>query len=183
MRICGHVGIPRKNCGAKHGVRLGHSIQIIMLKVVELVEIDYRQDALQIKYSFKHMNLSAYKKQRKKEANKVALDVANSIITFEMVCYIVDHSRTMESVQHITTQNNQVSSPSLSLSLPSSSGTRLLDLQDATFQEYNRNAKLFLQNYKKLDCNQLEQVGAILKQSSSLFEKIINPQKGPGKQK
>ncbi|KAI7846705.1 hypothetical protein BDC45DRAFT_581921, partial [Circinella umbellata] len=55
----------------------------IVYTLVELVEIDYRQDALQVKYGFKHMSLSAHEKQRKKEANKIDFDVANSMIVFE----------------------------------------------------------------------------------------------------
>ena len=70
---------------------------------------------------------------------------------------------------------------------PSSSSssyeTRLLDLHDVFLQEHNRNSRLYMQNYKKPDCNQTEQMIAMLKQTSSLFEKMINPHKGPDKQK
>ena len=40
-----------------------------------------------------------------------------------------------------------------------------------------------MQNYKKLDCNQTEQMIAMLKHTSSLFGKMTNPHKGPEKQK
>ena len=40
-----------------------------------------------------------------------------------------------------------------------------------------------MQNYKKLDCNQTEQMIAMLKQTSSIFEKMTNPHKGADKQK
>ncbi|KAI7847585.1 hypothetical protein BDC45DRAFT_451617 [Circinella umbellata] len=55
----------------------------IVYTLVELVEIDYRQHALQVKYGFKHMSLSAHEKQRKKEANKIDFNIANSMIVFE----------------------------------------------------------------------------------------------------
>ncbi|KAI7854381.1 hypothetical protein BDC45DRAFT_535406 [Circinella umbellata] len=73
---------------------------------VKLVEIDYGEDALQVKYGLSIISSSNY----------------------NAYSYIVDYSRIMQSdipyqVQHITTPNNQTS-----LSSPSSSGTRLLDL-------------------------------------------------------
>ena len=40
-----------------------------------------------------------------------------------------------------------------------------------------------LHNYKNLDFNHLEQIAAVLKQSSSLIDKMINPHAGPDKQK
>ena len=55
----------------------------VIYTLVDLIELDYRQEALQVKFGFKSAWLSSHEKKRRKEANKVDFQVANTMIIFE----------------------------------------------------------------------------------------------------
>ena len=55
----------------------------VIYTLVDLVELDYRQEVLQVKFGFKSAWLSSHEKKRRKEANKIDFHVADTMIVFE----------------------------------------------------------------------------------------------------
>ena len=133
---------------------------------------------------------------KENENGQVTLSTC-TCLDFQYSCQLCKHIFLVNSIKGIpyhayTLVQNRIQEQPLPLSslpllspLPPSSSyeARLLDLRDAFLREHNRTSRLYMQSYKRLDCNQTEQMIAMLKQTSSLFEKMANAHKGPEKQK